>query len=166
MPEALHGAGALGEARAAIAWRASECSPAPHRSTPRNAGRTFLERVPEAARTLSLAPGLARRVGPRRLRSRGYRPGGTRCRWRSGLMDGAGGRCYACDRVTSSLASHAPGANAAVVTCALMIAQQVAGKAARDALFLSSFHASSLPRVMASRGGALRSRASSGCRGS
>ncbi|MET0792175.1 MAG: hypothetical protein ABW061_11695 [Polyangiaceae bacterium] len=37
----------------------------------------------------------------------------------------------------------------ATVTAALMIAQQVAGKAARDALFLSSFHAASLPFAMA-----------------
>ena len=37
----------------------------------------------------------------------------------------------------------------ATVTSAILIAQQVAGKAARDALFLSSFHSSSLPWVMA-----------------
>jgi hypothetical protein len=42
-----------------------------------------------------------------------------------------------------------PGAQAAAVTSALLIAQQVAGKAARDALFLSSFGASSLPVAMA-----------------
>src|SRR4051812_1363278 len=37
----------------------------------------------------------------------------------------------------------------ATVISALMIAQQVAGKATRDALFLSSFHSSSLPFAMA-----------------
>ena len=42
-----------------------------------------------------------------------------------------------------------PGANWAAGTSLALIAQQVAGKAARDALFLSSFHASSLPLVMA-----------------
>jgi len=42
-----------------------------------------------------------------------------------------------------------PGAQAATVTSLLLIAQQVAGKAARDALFLSSFHASHLPTAMA-----------------
>jgi AAA family ATP:ADP antiporter len=36
----------------------------------------------------------------------------------------------------------------ATVTSAILIAQQVAGKAARDALFLSSFHSSSLPWMM------------------
>src|SRR3954468_4612940 len=40
-------------------------------------------------------------------------------------------------------------ANAAAATSSAMIAQQVAGKAARDALFLSSFHTASLPQVMA-----------------
>jgi hypothetical protein len=43
----------------------------------------------------------------------------------------------------------------ATVTSAILIAQQVAGKATRDALFLSSFRASSLPSVMA--GGAVLS---------
>jgi ATP/ADP translocase len=43
----------------------------------------------------------------------------------------------------------APGAYAAATTSALLIAQQVAGKAARDALFLSSFRASHLPIAMA-----------------
>src|SRR4051812_28395165 len=42
-----------------------------------------------------------------------------------------------------------PGAQAATFTSLLLIAQQVVGKAARDALFLSSFHASQLPTVMA-----------------
>lgn len=42
-----------------------------------------------------------------------------------------------------------PGATAAAVTSALLIAQQVAGKAARDALFLTSFQASRLPLAMA-----------------
>lgn len=42
-----------------------------------------------------------------------------------------------------------PGATAAAITSALLIAQQVAGKAARDALFLSSFQASRLPLAMA-----------------
>lgn len=37
----------------------------------------------------------------------------------------------------------------AIVTAAILIAQQVAGKATRDALFLSSFHSSALPSVMA-----------------
>jgi ATP/ADP translocase len=43
----------------------------------------------------------------------------------------------------------APGAYAAATTSALLIAQQVAGKAARDALFLSSFRPSHLPVAMA-----------------
>jgi ATP:ADP antiporter, AAA family len=42
-----------------------------------------------------------------------------------------------------------PGALAAAITSALLIAQQVAGKAARDALFLSSFRTSHLPVAMA-----------------
>jgi ATP:ADP antiporter, AAA family len=42
-----------------------------------------------------------------------------------------------------------PGAQMATVTAAILIAQQVAGKATRDALFLSSFHSSALPSVMA-----------------
>jgi AAA family ATP:ADP antiporter len=46
-------------------------------------------------------------------------------------------------------AVEAPGALAAAITSALLIAQQVAGKAARDALFLSSFHTSHLPVAMA-----------------
>lgn len=41
------------------------------------------------------------------------------------------------------------GAHAAAFTSLLLIAQQVAGKAARDALFLSSFHTVNLPLVMA-----------------
>lgn len=41
------------------------------------------------------------------------------------------------------------GAQVAAFTSMLLIAQQVAGKAARDALFLSSFHAKSLPFAMA-----------------
>ncbi|RYZ08138.1 MAG: hypothetical protein EOO73_08735 [Myxococcales bacterium] len=41
------------------------------------------------------------------------------------------------------------GAHAAALTSLLLIAQQVAGKAARDALFLSSFHTSNLPVAMA-----------------
>lgn len=40
-------------------------------------------------------------------------------------------------------------AQAAAITAMLLIAQQVAGKAARDALFLSSFHANNLPLAMA-----------------
>jgi hypothetical protein len=47
------------------------------------------------------------------------------------------------------------GAQMATVTSAILIAQQVAGKATRDALFLSSFRAASLPSVMA--GGAVLS---------
>ncbi len=43
-----------------------------------------------------------------------------------------------------------PGANWAAASSVTLIAQQVAGKAARDALFLSSFHVSNLPFVMAS----------------
>lgn len=43
-----------------------------------------------------------------------------------------------------------PGANWAAATSVVLIAQQVAGKAVRDALFLSSFHAHSLPFAMAS----------------
>jgi AAA family ATP:ADP antiporter len=42
------------------------------------------------------------------------------------------------------------GAQVAALTSTLLIAQQVAGKAARDALFLSSFHTSQLPLAMAS----------------
>lgn len=45
--------------------------------------------------------------------------------------------------------ARVPGAQMATVTAALLIAQQVAGKATRDALFLSSFHSSALPSVMA-----------------
>ncbi|MDF3065134.1 MAG: putative rane protein [Polyangiaceae bacterium] len=41
------------------------------------------------------------------------------------------------------------GAHAAAFTSSLLIAQQVAGKATRDALFLSSFHTSKLPMAMA-----------------
>jgi AAA family ATP:ADP antiporter len=41
------------------------------------------------------------------------------------------------------------GAFAATVASAAMVAQQVAGKAARDALFLSSFHVRNLPIMMA-----------------
>ena len=47
----------------------------------------------------------------------------------------------------NSLATR--GTFAAAGTSAALIAQQVAGKAARDALFLTSFHAASLPIVMA-----------------
>jgi AAA family ATP:ADP antiporter len=43
-----------------------------------------------------------------------------------------------------------PGANWAAATAVTLIAQQVAGKAARDALFLSSFSAARLPLVMGS----------------
>jgi AAA family ATP:ADP antiporter len=43
-----------------------------------------------------------------------------------------------------------PGANWAAATSIVLIAQQVAGKAVRDALFLTSFHAHSLPFAMAS----------------
>jgi ATP:ADP antiporter, AAA family len=49
----------------------------------------------------------------------------------------------------SSQPDDARGAYAAAFTSLLLIAQQVAGKAARDALFLSSFHTSNLPVVMA-----------------
>ncbi len=42
-----------------------------------------------------------------------------------------------------------PGAEVAAVTSALLIAQQVAGKATRDALFLSAFRATYLPFAMA-----------------
>ncbi|MDB5218139.1 MAG: putative rane protein [Myxococcaceae bacterium] len=42
-----------------------------------------------------------------------------------------------------------PGANWAAATSVALIAQQVAGKAVRDALFLTSFHAHSLPFAMA-----------------
>src|ERR1051325_10062901 len=41
------------------------------------------------------------------------------------------------------------GTRAAAFTSAAMIAHQVAGKAARDALFLTSFSVSALPPVMA-----------------
>jgi hypothetical protein len=41
-------------------------------------------------------------------------------------------------------------AQIAALTSALLIAQQVAGKAARDALFLTSYHVTSLPMAMAS----------------
>jgi len=47
------------------------------------------------------------------------------------------------------------GAQVAALTSMLLIAQQVSGKAARDALFLSSFHSSDLPLAMA--GGAVLS---------
>ena len=42
-----------------------------------------------------------------------------------------------------------PGVYAATAAAGAMIAQQVAGKAARDALFLSNFPATSLPPMMA-----------------
>ena len=42
-----------------------------------------------------------------------------------------------------------PGSLVAAATAGGIIAQQVAGKAVRDALFLSSFHVRSLPLVMA-----------------
>lgn len=42
-----------------------------------------------------------------------------------------------------------PGANWAAATSVTLIAQQVAGKAVRDALFLSNYHAHSLPYAMA-----------------
>jgi AAA family ATP:ADP antiporter len=42
-----------------------------------------------------------------------------------------------------------PGANWAAATSVTLIAQQVAGKAVRDALFLSNYHAHSLPFAMA-----------------
>ena len=42
-----------------------------------------------------------------------------------------------------------PGANWAAATSVALIAQQVAGKAVRDALFLTNFHAHSLPFIMA-----------------
>jgi ATP:ADP antiporter, AAA family len=51
--------------------------------------------------------------------------------------------------VRSERSVDVPGAHAAAVTSALLIAQQVAGKAARDALFLSNFRASYLPVVIA-----------------
>ncbi|MDP9000052.1 MAG: hypothetical protein M3O46_08075 [Myxococcota bacterium] len=46
-------------------------------------------------------------------------------------------------------APKVPGTYAAAATSAAVIAQQVAGKAVRDALFLSTFHTASLPYVMA-----------------
>jgi ATP:ADP antiporter, AAA family len=46
-------------------------------------------------------------------------------------------------------ASSTPGALAGAATAAALIAHQVAGKAVRDALFLSSFPSSSLPLMMA-----------------
>ena len=50
----------------------------------------------------------------------------------------------------ASLVARLPaGASIATVASAAMIAQQVAGKAARDALFLSSFHVRALPAMMA-----------------
>ena len=50
----------------------------------------------------------------------------------------------------ASLVARLPaGASVAAVASAAMIAQQVAGKAARDALFLSSFHVRALPAMMA-----------------
>jgi ATP:ADP antiporter, AAA family len=51
--------------------------------------------------------------------------------------------------VASVIARLPPGASVAAVASAAMIAQQVAGKAARDALFLSSFHVQRLPAMMA-----------------
>jgi AAA family ATP:ADP antiporter len=51
--------------------------------------------------------------------------------------------------VANSTTAEIRGTNAAVVTSAALVAQQVGGKAARDALFLSTFHADSLPIVMA-----------------
>lgn len=51
--------------------------------------------------------------------------------------------------MTSGRAPTHAGAHYAAVTAMLLIAQQVAGKAARDTLFLSSFQASHLPLAMA-----------------
>ena len=51
--------------------------------------------------------------------------------------------------MTSRTASPARGTYAAAATAAAVIAQQVAGKSVRDALFLSTFHATALPTVMA-----------------
>jgi AAA family ATP:ADP antiporter len=51
--------------------------------------------------------------------------------------------------VASSLAPRIPGTYAAAATAAAVIAQQVAGKAVRDALFLSTFRATALPYAMA-----------------
>lgn len=53
------------------------------------------------------------------------------------------------DATTPSIATSALGTRAAAFTSAAMIAHQVAGKAARDALFLTSFSPTSLPPVMA-----------------
>ena len=44
--------------------------------------------------------------------------------------------------------SPRPAVTAAMLAAGALIAQQVVGKATRDALFLSSFHVSSLPLVM------------------
>jgi AAA family ATP:ADP antiporter len=50
----------------------------------------------------------------------------------------------------ASLVTRLPaGASVAMAASVAMIAEQVAGKAARDALFLSSFHVKSLPAMMA-----------------
>jgi AAA family ATP:ADP antiporter len=51
--------------------------------------------------------------------------------------------------VTSPPATRIPGTYAAAATAAAVIAQQVAGKAVRDALFLSTFRATTLPYAMA-----------------
>ncbi|HEY8090771.1 MAG TPA: hypothetical protein VIF09_23075 [Polyangiaceae bacterium] len=51
--------------------------------------------------------------------------------------------------MTSSRVPANPGTYAASATSAAVIAQQVAGKATRDAFFLSNFHATALPAVMA-----------------
>jgi len=51
--------------------------------------------------------------------------------------------------VPSLAVSPSRGTYAAAATAAAVIAQQVAGKSVRDALFLSTFHATALPGVMA-----------------
>lgn len=51
--------------------------------------------------------------------------------------------------MTSRIGRFPPGALVAAVASAAMIAQQVAGKATRDALFLSSFSVTMLPAMMA-----------------
>lgn len=63
--------------------------------------------------------------------------------WTNVTARGTGRRVVRIENSTGS-----PGAQAAAITSALLIAQQVAGKAARDALFLSSFRASYLPVAM------------------
>ena len=54
----------------------------------------------------------------------------------------------------ATTSGHRSAVVAAMLAAGALIAQQVAGRATRDALFLSTFHVSSLPLVMIAGAGA------------